>query len=149
MSEATQTEYTLYPARAFAGGIENPSICELRCAFVETGPIGFAKPIARGTTENTIVAAAAAADFIGITRRSVTPASSAPGLDDYAQGQPADYIQRGFIWVTVDEAVTVGAAAGFDPATGNFVLAATGEAIEGGVFETAAAAGGLALLRIV
>lgn len=153
---AIQTSYSERIADAREGMIANMSTAEIVTGEVETsGGIGFGLAVYQGTAADQIelggVAGAnpfLASKFLGVTVRDRT---RAPDDDEYKQGANAAVLVRGDIWVKVEAAVTVGADVSFKETTGQFSTAsgsATQAVVPRARWMTAAAAGGLAVLRL-
>jgi len=72
------------------------------------------------------------------------------GLAQYSEGDGVSILRAGRIWVEVDEAVSIDAAAYWDPASGAFNASATDNvAVTGGRFVSSTSGAGLAILEIV
>lgn len=111
----------------------------------------FGKPAQRGSADLGVIAATAAltaVNFVGIVVRDLTVPATSPGKNP--QYDTACVLTEGVIAVKVAEAVTPGAPALYDPATGLYhVSALAGRvAIPGARFDTTTAANGLAHLSL-
>lgn len=152
---AVQTSYATTMRVAFAGlkGDTAPEVILTR--QIETsGGIGFGLAVAQGTGDRQ-VRLGGTGTFIGVTVVDQTAGSTAitapVNVDQYQQGDLAAVMQAGSIWVLADGAVTAGAAATYTQATGRVGVKAvtTGiVAVPNAYFETSAADGALALIRI-
>ena len=88
-----------------------------------------------------------AANFLGVTIKDPTQGETAG--DEYTRGTHASVLYRGDIWVEVVEAVTAGAPAFANGATGQLGVSGGGKiAVPGGVWLDDAATGTLARLRL-
>lgn len=150
---AVQTTYNETMRQAVAGMIADMSPQTIVSRFVEgSAGLAFGAVAVQGTADNQVTKAAAGAAFVGIavldpTRITATPPAS---VDQYQEGHMASILLQGTIWVTAGAAVKAGDAAYFVPATGVITNVATGNtAIPNARFDTSAASGALAKLRLV
>lgn len=134
--------------RGVAGGIANTENSNIISRAVETdGGIEFGKPVVQGTADKTCRATKAGdTKFVGVTLldRSV-------GLDKFEKFTSARVLDRGVVWVVVAEAVKAGDPVAVTVATGEFaktVAAATTVLMDNAVYDTSAAVGGIAQLRL-
>ncbi len=154
---AVQSSYATTMRVAFAGlkGDTAPEVILTR--QIETaGGIGFGLAVSQGTGDRQVrLGAGTIATFVGVTIVDQTAGStaiSAPtNVDQYQQGDLAAVMQAGSVWVLADGAVTAGSAATYTQATGRIgIKTVTGGivAMPNAYFETSAADGALALIRI-
>ena len=129
-----------------AGAIVNTENKNIISRTVEDAAgIAFGLAVAQGTNDKGIRAVTTGdADFVGITVLDRTAGDLINGK--FVQYESARVLEEGVIWVEVTAAVKAGDAAAVDLATGKFNKA--GAAIAGARFETSAASGGLAQLRL-
>ena len=110
--------------------------------------IAFGAPVLRDAADHgcAAVGTAGVGGFLGI---AIADATVRPGnLDTFAPFDTVAVMLKGVVWVAVTSAVTPSAPAFYD-ASGNLTATATGNtAIASGTFETTAAAGGVAILRL-
>lgn len=154
---AVQTSYATTMRVAFAGlkGDTAPEVILTR--NIETaGGIGFGLAVSQGTGDRQVrLGAGTVATFVGVTVVDQTAGSTAltppTNVDQYQQGDLAAIMQAGSIWVLADGAVTAGTAVTYTQATGRIgqkTVAAGIVAMPNAYFETSAADGALALIRI-
>lgn len=134
-----------------AGAIVNTENKNIISRTVETDAgIAFGVPVVQGANDKGIRASKAAdTKFVGITVLDRT-ATDLNG-DGFVKFESARVLDRGVIWVTVSEAVKAGDAVAVKVATGEFaktVAGATTVAMANAVYDTSAAANGLAQLRL-
>lgn len=129
-----------------AGAIVNTENKNIISRTVEDAAgIAFGLAVAQGVNDKGIRAVTTGdADFVGITVLDRTAGDLINGK--FVQYESARVLEEGVIWVEVTEAVKAGDAAAVDLATGKFNKA--GAAMAGARFETSAASGGLAQLRL-
>ena len=129
-----------------AGAIVNTENKNIISRTVEdTAGIAFGLAVAQGVNDKGIRAVTTGdTDFVGITVLDRTAGGLINGK--FVQYESARVLEEGVIWVEVTEAVKAGDAAAVDLATGKFNKA--GAAMAGARFETSAASGGLAQLRL-
>ncbi|WP_225768516.1 hypothetical protein [Inquilinus sp. Marseille-Q2685] len=146
-----QTSYSETMRPATAGMIANLTNADADSRIVETAAgIGFGLAVGQGAAaKGAVLGAAAAAGFVGISIRDVVldPADN----DTYRQGAGIAVLTEGDIWVVTGGAVTAGDAVVFEAATGilsSLPADSTHFAIAGARWMTAAAGGGLAVLRL-
>lgn len=107
--------------------------------------IPFGRAVVQGTKDKTIRAATTGdTAFVGVTVVDRTARDLNAG--GFVEFETARVLEEGVIWVEVTAAVKAGDAAAVDLATGKFNKA--GAAFAGAIFDTSAAAGALAQLRI-
>lgn len=129
-----------------AGAIVNTENKNIISRTVEDAAgIAFGLAVAQGINDKGIRAVTTGdTDFVGITVLDRTAGDLINGK--FVQYESARVLEEGVIWVEVTEAVKAGDAAAVDLATGKFNKA--GAAMAGARFETSAASGGLAQLRL-
>ena len=129
-----------------AGAIVNTENKNIISRTVEDAAgIAFGLAVAQGVNDKGIRAVTTGdTDFVGITVLDRTAGDLINGK--FVQYESARVLEEGVIWVEVTAAVKAGDAAAVDLATGKFNKA--GAAIAGARFETSAASGGLAQLRL-
>lgn len=129
-----------------AGAIVNTENKNIISRTVEDAAgIAFGLAVAQGVNDKGIRAVTTGdADFVGITVLDRTAGDLINGK--FVQYESARVLEEGVIWVEVTAAVKAGDAAAVDLATGKFNKA--GAAMAGARFETSAASGGLAQLRL-
>lgn len=141
--------YATDPAPAFEGQVADTSPATILSRTVEAD-LPFGRAVQKGTKQHCVIAAAAG-PVTGITVRSQATGARAATPDVYASGDTAAIITEGPIWVKVNATVVEGDDVTVTVATGLFSSAAVGAgviAVPGAVFETGAAANGLARIRI-
>ncbi len=146
---AVQTVYQEAPSPAYAGMRANQEPHVAISRVVASPSIPFGVPVCQGPGDDQVVVATAGAVFRGISMADpVNPATLTAGQTNaYAQGRTAAVMTKGVVWVVAFAAVTAGEPAFFDPATGALSGDNTKSATNG-VFDSAAAAGALAKLRL-
>jgi hypothetical protein len=154
---AVQSTYATTMRVAFAGlkGDTAPEVILTRQVETAAG-IGFGLAVAQGTGDRQVrLGAGTVSTFVGVTLVDQTAGSTAitppTNVDQYQAGDLAAVMQAGSVWVLADGAVTAGTAATYTQATGRIgqKTVTTGiVALPNGYFETSAADGALALLRI-
>lgn len=149
---SAQTSYSLRQPKAYAGLIYAQAPHDIVSRKVETAAgIGFGVAVSRGTDkENQIVVGGT--DFLGITIRSLDKEGAAnTGAILWNQKESAGVVRNGYIWAVCPAGCTAGAAVKYVNATGvlNAGAAGAGETnLVGAKWETTAAAGELAVIRI-
>ncbi|MBY0297757.1 MAG: hypothetical protein K2X71_17275 [Methylobacterium sp.] len=143
---SVQTSYPGTQARAYEGMQGTMSPPDIASRIVETsGGIGFGKAAFQGATEQGIVATGSI--FVGVTLADKMARPNAAGTDVLAKGETAAVMRKGDVWVTVSGAVTLQAPA-YVTSAGLFSASPTNNTAIPAVFETAAADGALALLKL-
>lgn len=138
--------------KGVAGAIANTENSNIISRTVEdaTG-IAFSKPVAQGVNDKGCRATKAGdTKFVGITVLDRT-ASDLSGNGKFKQYESARILEEGVIWVTVSEAVKAGDPVAITVATGEFaktVATTVTVAMPNAVYDTSAASGGLAQLRL-
>ena len=130
-----------------AGAIVNTENKNIISRTVEDAAgIAFGLAVAQGVNDKGVRAVKTGdTAFVGVTVLDRT-ASDLQGNGKFSHYESARILEEGVIWVEVTAAVKAGDAAAVDLATGKFNKA--GAAMAGARFETSAASGGLAQLRL-
>lgn len=149
---SVQTSYSINQAIAYAGLLYNLSIKDIVSRAVETAAgIGFGVAVSRGTDPDKQVIVGGN-DFTGITVRSLEREGAAnTGVVKYSETETAAILREGYIWVTCPAGCVPGDAAFYDDTTGviDAGTAGAGETqMDGAFFDSTAAAGQLAVLRL-
>lgn len=133
--------------KGVAGAIANTENSNIISRTVEDAAgIAFGLAVAQGVNDKGCRAVTTGdTKFVGVTVLDRT-ATDLTGNGKFVQYESARVMEEGVIWVEVTEAVEAGDDVAVDLATGKFNLA--GAAMAGARFDTSAAAGGLALLRL-
>lgn len=147
---AVQTSYptTLRPAVAGMKADMTPEVTISRIVENASG-IGFGLAVTQGTGDRQVRLGGTA--FVGVTLmdQAVVHLTQQANPDFYPDKDTAVIMQKGTIWVVATTAVTAQAPAYFVPATGAITGDPTGNtAIPNAVFETSAAQGALAVLKL-
>ena len=137
--------------KGVAGAIANTENSNIISRTVEDAAgIAFGKPVAQGVNDKGVRATKADdSQFVGITVLDRTATDLINGK--FVQYESARVLDRGVIWVTVSEAVTAGDPVAITVATGAFaktVATTVTVAMANAVYDTSAASGGLAQLRL-
>jgi len=141
--------YNTDPAVAQEGQVADTSPATILSRTVEAD-IAFGRAVQVGTKQHAVVAAAAG-PVTGITVRSQATGARETNPDIYPANDTAGIITKGAIWVKVDSTVVEGDDVTVTVATGLFgtkAVAAGVIAVPNAVFDTGAAANGLARIRI-
>lgn len=144
---AVQTVYGGNIAPGFEGMPANMELRNTISRTIETsGGIGFGKPAYQGATEQGI--ATTGSVLRGVTEVDHNVRPTAAQTDGYPQGDTVSVMTRGVIWVVVSGAVTAGAPAYLTSAGVWSATASGNTAVPNAMFDSPAANGGLARLRI-
>lgn len=141
--------YSTDPAIALEGQVADTSPAVVLSRTVEAA-IPFGRAVQKGTKQHTVVEAVAG-PVVGITVRSQATGAREATPDVYPKGDTAAILTQGPIWVKVDSTVVEGDDVTVTVATGLFgtkAVAAGVIAVPNAVFDTGAAANGLARIRI-
>ncbi|PAT63937.1 hypothetical protein [Psychrobacter sp. JB193] len=132
--------------KGVAGAIANTENSNIISRTVEDAAgIAFGLAVAQGVNDKGCrIATTGDTDFVGVTVLDRTATDLINGK--FVQYESARILEEGVIWVEVTADVKAGDAAAVDLATGKFNKA--GAAMAGARFETSAASGGLAQLRL-
>lgn len=139
-----------YPA-AYEGMVADTSLAQIISRTAEVA-VAFGKPVSQGTKDHTcIVSTTGAARVMGIAVRSQATKVDG-GTDRYPVNDNVAIMTLGAVWVRVTGTVTRDQAATVNLATGaiSSTAAGAGQLVIGGgaVFETSAATGELARIRL-
>lgn len=153
-----QTSYAAEHAVAFEGQRADFGLVDVISKVAEADlPFGLAA--IRGTADNqAILPSATGGSFLGVTEYTTAWAADAADVHQYEQYREANILTFGRVWVICEDGCSPGDAAFFrhTAGAGGTVIGsfrtdadtATADAVPGGTFETTAAAGGLALLKL-
>lgn len=150
---SAQTSYSIKQAVAYAGMVfaEHPHDIDSRDVETAAG-IDFGVAVSRGTDADRQVVLGGDAAFFGITIRSLEREGAVnTNVAKYAEKETAGILRRGYIWVTVPSGCTPGDSVKYNDTTGVIDAGAAGAGetqLTGAQFETTAAAGGLAVLKL-
>ncbi|CAH2606152.1 conserved protein of unknown function (plasmid) [Rhodovastum atsumiense] len=146
---AVQTAYQGQHAAAFAGLVADSGSTVVISRVVES-PNGmqFGAVALQGVADNGIldVGDVNAGAFRGIT--VVDPLVRPVNNDAYGLGDTAAVLVKGVVWVTVAAAVTAGQPVYYSSTGALTNVAASDTAIPNAIFDSSAAAGGLAKVRL-
>lgn len=142
---AIQTTYSDRIGLGYAGQVTDMTLTDIVSREVETAAVGFGKPVIQGTADHGCKVGAAGV-FIGITVRDVTlPPGNA---DEYGVGDTAAIMTKGTMFVTAGEAVVAGDVV-YRTTAGVLNKTSSGNTlIVGARWETSAASGALARIRL-
>jgi hypothetical protein len=149
---SAQTSYSIKQPKAYVGLIYAQAPHDIVSRDVETvAGIGFGVAVSRGTNaERQIVAGGS--DFLGITIRSLDKEGAAnTGAIQWNEKEAAGVLRSGYIWAVCPTGCNPGDAVKYTDATGVIDAGAPGAgetAIANAQWETVAAAGELAVIRI-
>ena len=150
---AIQTSYTTTMRQAFAGLKAGMTLEVIVSRFIEpAGGANFGVPVYRGTGDRQVTTVGSSS-FVGITLLDPLAGAAAlvppTNLDQYQSGDLAAIMKMGTVWVLAGAAVTGGQIATVTTATNVLGNAAPGVGILAiGTWDTSAASGALALLRM-
>lgn len=147
-----QTSYDLDQAVAYAGLIYAQAPHDISSRAVETAAgIGFGLAVSRGTDKEK-EAVLGGTDFLGISVRALDREGAINTGDiEYKQYESMSILRKGYIWAVCPDGCTAGDPVNYVNATGVFGAGAAvaGETqLDGAVWDTSAAAGELAVIRI-
>lgn len=144
---AVQDSYSANIRAAVPGMIANEEGKTLISRNVETvAGIGFGLPVAQGASDGGCVATSAGTTkILGITVRDRSVRPETPNV--FAQYDSARVMTKGVVWVVASVAVAAGDAVTVVVATGAFSNTG-GVAIANARYDTSAAAGALAKVRL-
>ncbi|GJD52397.1 hypothetical protein OPKNFCMD_5162 [Methylobacterium crusticola] len=141
-----QTTYPGRPGPAYEGMLAGQEPAGIVSRTVETPEgIGFGKPAFQGARDDGIAAAGAVFRGIVLVDHNVRPSGAG---DAFAKGETAPVLVRGVVWVAVSGTVAAGAPAFLTPAGAVTAAAAGNTPMPDAHFDSSAAAGGLARLRL-
>lgn len=158
---AVQTSYEFFTDKAYEGTISNLAVPDFGTRSAE-GVIGFGRAVVRGTDaeKQVILPSAVTPVFYGVASRmrNKENPNDAPGeRKEYLNTESVQVVKSGYIWVITEVVTAAGDpvfyryAAGSETDIGRFRTdadTATAAQIVGASFETAAAAGEVALIRL-
>lgn len=143
---SVQTSYPGTQAAAYAGMQGSMSPTDIISRTIETvGGINPAAPAYQGSTNH--ACATTGSVFLGAVLVDKFARPTAAGSDLIQKGETVSIMQKGSVWVPVSGPVTAGAPA-YLISAGAFTATSTSNTAIKGVFETAAADGALALLKL-
>lgn len=150
---SVQTSYTINQPVAYAGLIYAQAPHDIFSLAVETAAgIDFAVAVTRGSDADEQCVLATSASFLGITIRSLERESSAnTGAVKYEQYETAGIMRKGYIWASCPTGCNPGDAVKYTDGTGVLDSGAAGVGetqLDGATWETTAAAGELAVIRL-
>ena len=150
---ALQTTYNAEPGEAFAGMLEHTGFKDIPSLNIEgdktnaADNIAFGEIAVRGAADfscRKFAAGDSSADFIGFFVRQQAIAAEVP--NGLTARETAAVLIAGSIWVTVADAVSNGDLVRIGTSGG--IRSDAGELFPDAYFETSAAAGGLAVVRL-
>ncbi len=149
---SAQTSYSIDQGKAYAGLIYALAPHNIVSRSVETiAGIGFGVAVSRGTDADSQIVVGGAA-FLGIAIRSLEHEGVANSGDiKWDQNETAGVLRNGYIWAVCPSGCVPGNAVNYVRATGvlDSGAAVAGEtSLDGATWETTAAAGELAVIRI-
>lgn len=150
---SAQTSYTIYQGKAYAGLIYAQAPHDIVSRSVETvAGIAFGVAVTRGTDPDKQIVPAGATDFLGITIRSLENEGAInTGNINWAQYQTAGVLREGYIWAVCPTGCVPGDLVNYVDGTGVLDSGAAGVGetqLDGATWETTAAAGELAVIRL-
>ncbi len=153
-----QTSYTSDHLAAYAGQRRDLTLVDIISKAAEGGDIPFGLAIVPGTAADQCkLPSAAAQRFLGISEYTSAGLVNASDEHQYEEKKEVNILTFGYVWVIPEDAVTEGEQAYFrHTAPGTETLGAVTnnadggncDLIPGGVFETSADAGALAVLNL-
>ena len=130
-------------AKAYAGMVADQQT-SVRLSRLAQGAIHPGRVVTQGSSDNKI-AQGGAGTILGIAMADRTLSPEQNGI--YKDGDTAGFVNHpAIIWCLAQEAVSAGAAAAYDPATGELNL--IGTPIPNAIFDSSASAGELVKLRL-
>lgn len=150
---SAQTSYTIKQGKAYAGLLYDLAPHNIISRAVEpSAGIDFGVAVTRGTDADKQIDFAGSADFLGITVRSLENEGAANTGDlNYSQYKTAAVLREGYIWVVCPAGCVPGDDVKYTDGTGVLDAGAAGAGetqLDGASWETTAAAGELAVLRL-
>lgn len=150
---SAQLSYNINQGKAYAGLIYALAPNDIVSRSVEPAAgIGFGVAVTRGTDPDTQVKFGGSASFLGITIRSLEHEGAAnTGAIKWSQNQTAGVMREGYIWAVCPTGCVPGDAVNYADGTGvlDSGAATTGNTqLDGATWETTAAAGELAVIRL-
>lgn len=149
---SAQLSYSINQAAAYAGGLYSLAPADLVSRAVETvAGVGFGLAVSRGTDKSSQVTLGGT-DFLGVSVRDLGREGAVnTGAIQYNENDAAAIMRSGYVWANCVSGCTAGNAVKYVQATGALDAGAPGAgetAITGATWETTAAAGALAVLRL-
>ncbi len=149
---SAQTSYSIKQPKAYAGLVYAQAPHDIVSRDVETvAGIGFGVVVSRGTNKERQVVAGGT-DFLGITIRSLDKEGAAnTGAIQWNEKEAAGILRDGYIWAVCPTGCNPGDTVKYADATGVLDAGAAGAGetqLDGAQWETVAAAGELAVIRI-
>lgn len=150
---AAQTAYSINQVVGYDGVVQarRPHRIISRSVEVGGGAIPFGRVVTTGTanSDRTTKLGGTPPVFLGVSVRALdTEGELNTSILQYEETETAAIMRKGYMWVRPVDPVTVGIAVEYDPVTGEFGTTVGFQTIAGAVWETAAAAGELALLNL-
>lgn len=149
---SAQLSYSINQGKAYAGLIYAQAPHDIVSRAVETAAgIGFGVAVKRGTDADKQIDLAGSADFLGITIRSLEQEGDQAAAIQWDQYETAGVLREGYIWAVCPAGCTPGAAVKYTDDTGVLDAGAAGVGetqLDGATWETTAAAGELAVIRL-
>tara|TARA_R110000822_G_scaffold84867_3_gene199039 strand:- start:17527 stop:18006 length:480 start_codon:yes stop_codon:yes gene_type:complete len=149
---SAQLSYSINHAIAFAGGLYALGNHEISSRDVETAAgANFGIAVSRGTDKDNQAVIGGATGFLGITVRDLARESASDNTVQYSQYETAGVLRKGSIWAVCPTGCVPGDSVNYVDATGvlDSGAAVAGETqLDGASWESTAAAGELAILRI-
>lgn len=150
---SAQTSYSINQPVAYAGLIYALHPHDIDSMSVETAAgIAFGVAVSRGTDPDRQIVLGGDAAFYGITIRSLErEGDDAAGAISYSEKETAGVMRKGYIWVVCPTGCVPGDSVKYNDTTGviDAGVAGAGETqLNNASFETTAAAGGLAVLKL-
>lgn len=150
---SAQTSYSINQGKAYAGLIYAQAPHDIVSRAVETAAgIGFGVAVTRGTDADRQIDLAGSASFLGITIRSLEHEGAAnTGAIKWDETETAGVMRKGYIWAVCPAGCVPGDAVKYTDGTGVLNAGAAGAdetQLDGATWETTAAAGELAVIRL-
>lgn len=150
---SAQTSYSINQGKAYAGLVYAQAPHDIISRAVETAAgIGFGVAVARGTDADRQIDLAGSASFLGITIRSLEKEGAAnTGAIKWNETETAGVMRKGYIWAVCPAGCVPGDAVKYTDSTGVLDAGAAGAGetqLDGASWETTAAAGELAVIRL-
>lgn len=145
---ALQTEYPNRRAKGYPGMLSDTGFFDNDSMTVETAAVAFGAPVAYGSGDRMCRPMAAGDTRIaGVAIRVQGLAATEAREDEFAVGDTASIMKKGRMFVTASVAVAAGDPVHVVLATGAWTNTG-GLEVAGGVYQTGAAAGELARIRL-
>lgn len=140
-----QTTYNEAMAAGVAGQLVDNTLRRVESKYAENA-FDPGEAVQAGTTDGQVKTVAASVYGVAVQHSGVTLDEN--GSSAYAQYDGVSVLVKGRVWVAVDAAVAVGAAAYWDIAASAFNSDNANVAVSGGKFVTSTTGAGLAILEI-